>query len=308
MDNKSTLNFFKNGTESSKTEKHYSSPYTNCGALRSFSQSINIVLNKDRKAIDEEIAEASKKLNSEALKEKNIELNEAFTASLKGKQNILGNVMSKLIANIQKAGKKHFMLPPTPEGILEIDTVDKRFDSLSETELLMLIEKHSDNYQESAYLQSVARKHGKDYNLQIEPNEFFENLKKYEELFRHEVIERISDDPENNLTLGTFFNYKEGKPINGYLNYYADYFDSLPVYVDDEESIIPELTNKEHLQSQLINARQTCWKHNLKSLWEDAVLINRNIQEKGFTIENISKAEKIVKVVNEMFPDEDNAQ
>lgn len=306
--NNSDYRFYINASEAAKGTKGRMMPGTSFYAFRMFAKSMNESIRKDWAAKEAEKAEYAKDHNAKAIEKKFHDADTVFADYVTGKKEMLTRILDKLASNTQRAFEKFTMIPPRPESITKIDLADKRFDTMSETEFLLLAEDCASNYQESSYLQAVAKKHGKDYKIPFEPGEAKENLNLLVSIMKRDVIAHIDDDPVENLALGTYFAHKDGGEIYGYINLYSCYFDDLPVFVQDESDIIPELTDRADIENNLVAARKVCWENGLKSLWNDAVNIGYDIQKNGLTLDNITKAEKIITVVNEMYPSGDDEQ
>ena len=212
--------FFKNATASAKGSNEQS---INFSALRNFAKNNNSALRKDYETMEKEISDMKENLSSKKVQEKTIALNEAMKAVVNGKKSILNSILEKQANRTRQAIEKFAMIPPSQEGILRIKTAEDRIDSMSDSELLMLIKASANNYQELAYLHSVAEKHGRKFDIPFEPGEANKNLDELVSHIRTDIIEHIDDDPKGNLTLGTFFNYKEGQTVYGVINNLCEY-------------------------------------------------------------------------------------
>ena len=304
MDNRYDFNFYRHATAAARNSDNKATPYTSFYAFRMFADTLNAVLRNDFKAKEKEKAGYKEELSSKRVQEKSLALDEAYNSSVKGKQNKLTEILDKLAGNIRDAYERFTMIPPSPEGILRIENAAKRLDTMTETEFLLLAKAASNNYQETALLQSEARKHGRDYNIPFEPEEAKENLDKLVKLIKENVIDNIGESRSEHYEMANFFlNNKDAEGYTyGKINPLVEYFEALPIYIADAD-IIPELVDKDNLQGRLVKARQICWENNQKALWEEAVHVGIELQNKGLNTESISKAEKIIKIVSEMYPD-----
>lgn len=307
MNNKEfDYNFFKTASEAAR-QKTERTPYTSFSAFRKLAMTMNIALRSEWKAKEEKKAKMREELSSKRVQEKSQELEDAFKQSEKEKQEKLTQILDRLSGNIKNAYERFAMIPPSPEGILKIENAAKRFDTMSETEFYLLAKSSAGNYQELALLQAEAKRHGKDFDIPFEPSEAEENLNDVVSMLKEKVIANIGKDLTDSgcMEMANFFYHEDGKKAYGLINPLTEYFDNLPVYVPDSTEIIPELTDMNMLQGKLANARQICWKNNHKALWEEAVHVGSELQNRGMNTESIAKAEKIIKIVSEMYPDGD---
>ena len=302
MDNKLDLQFFINASNAAKGSKGKSTPYTSFYAFRKFAASMNIALRHDWEEMEKEKAELRKTYVPKVVQEKGAALESVFNDAVKTKQAFLSDTLDRLTGNVERAYKKFAMIPPSAEKIQMIENAEKRIDSMSETEFIMLVENVSGNYQESALLHSIATKHGKGYNIPFEPEEAAKNLETLKKQLKEKVINNIGRDPVECLEMATFFRHEDGNTIYGQLNALSEYFDNLPIAIEEEKPI-PALTDQKDLQDRLLKARQICWDKNAKALWEETITVNSEIQNKGLSEENITKAERIIRIVGELFPE-----
>jgi len=300
--NRNDFRFFTDATAAARGGNGKTTPHTSFRAFGNFARGINLSLRKDYEEFEKEKAEIREEYSPKKAQEKIAEKEAVFKVNVGGKVDFLTNTLDRLAGNVRNTLERFAMIPPTQEGILAIDTAEKRIDTMTETEFLMFVKNHAENYQESAYLQAIAKKHGKDYKLPFEPEEAINNLDKLVPLLKEQVIANIGKDPVEHIEMRMFLEHEEGKPLYGQINPLVEYFDNLPIAVEDGDPI-PELTNQKDLEDRLIKARQTCWYNNAKALWEEAVSIGSDIQRNGMTTENISKAERMIKIVNELFPE-----
>ena len=103
--------------------------------------------------------------------------------------------------------------------------------------------------------------------------------------------------------MAQFFNYQDNGKAYGIINQIMEYYDNVPVDIDGEQPIY-ELTDKEELQSRLLKTRQTLWDNNAKALWEVSVQIDSDIKNNGLNEDNLIRAERMIKVTNELYADE----
>lgn len=293
----------KNYANRTATTRGNGTPTTKNGAFRLYLRNRNTALLNERAEIEKAKAENIENLSKKLAEEKNRDLDEIRANRLKIAQDQMLKIADKIDANLTHAINKLAMIPPRPEKVLMIENAGKRFDKISDTELNMLIASVADNFQESALLHSIAEKHGKDYDLYFTPEKANEYKDKLIRLYKEKVIPFIGDDAVEHFEMANFFRYEDGKPLYGEINPLADYFDHLPIAVEDEKPI-PELTNQKGLEDRLYEARQLCWSNHARALWEETISVGMDIQKNGLTTENIKTAEKLIKIVGELYVDE----
>ena len=298
--NKNSLdfNFYRSGTASARGEKGTPAPSTYFGAFRMVARDINTTCRNDRNTIENEIKELSATLNRNALFARRSELESAFNAVVHNKQEFLLRILDKLIDSKKEAIKQFTVTPPSADHITLIESAEKRIDSISETEWLMIVETVANNYQESALLHDIAEKHGKSYKLPYEPEQANADLDELRKRMKAEVIDHIGEDPSINMQM--FFNHKDDSEIYGRLNELCVEFDELPVNL--VENPIVELTNTEDLETRVNNARYTAYKANDKELWNQLVTVSFSIKE-GINDNNLHEAERLISLVNAKYPD-----
>lgn len=300
MDNRTDFNFYKDATQAAQGTKGNALPAASFGAFRMFARSVNQAIRNDYAEKEKQKASFKEELSSKRAQEKSLELDNIFKVMVTGKQDVLTRTLAKLENNTRNAVKKFALIPPTPEGIMKIENAEKRIDSISETEWLMLAEDVADNYQEAALLKSVAAKHGKDYDIPFEPGKATENLDNLVSMLKKEVIANIGEDPLEHMNMATFFRHEPGvESIYGMMNLYAEYFDTLPVATVTD--VVAEMENADDLTARMKEARFIAWKNKANTLWEEFLSVDRDIQKNGLTDENTNKAEKLIRIVNEQY-------
>ena len=301
---------FANSTYAARTGMNQSTaPNSSYGGFRMFLSSLNQTLVKEYEAKEAD----KRKWKDECSQKKYIalcsEADRTFHDMVKNRMDMLIGIIDTLANNHKASNRDFIMTPPRQEKLLVISTAEPRLKDMTETERDILIASVSDNYQESAYLHSLFKKVGIDYDLPYEPEKYDRDVDGLTNFLKTKIIPNIAKDPSTIIALNQFLggkqDYGNDDPNSPYFNpnILCERFDSVKPSVPATRAL-PELTDSFDLRVRTLSASITANSHDDSELFAELTKVYDDIKTNGMNSINLHQAESLIATVNEKYPND----